>query len=558
MHTADALAHGMTHGDTLWYHAPFAARFVQTGYLTHASSTGLEDLATPLHTYLPLNGSVAHAILMLPFDRDVLSPVVNLGFFALALLAGWCIGARRGAGALTLLATVVMIGLPTLTGTQPGQASNDVVTTALFFAGMALLFESRLRPWPTAVAGVAVGLALGTKLTVLAPVAVVTVGVVVLALRRRRPATAIAWCVALVGAGGYWLVRNWVVAGNPVPWSEVSIGPFGFDRVIESRPALVGLLDQWSTWDRFVLPGLRDALGRGWVVVLVLGIGGAVVGIVRPGEHPDRPVERVAGAAALIGIAALPFIPFSGDLGGAIFVFIVRYLVPELLLGVTLLALALADVAVLWRGLLLLVLAVLVISDVTSEYIEGAPLWPPHAAAGVIAGLGIVAGALLIVGLARRADRAGTAPAAPLAVGVAAALALILAGGWFVQRSYLDHRYVDADLPHDRVNASFRDIRDARVAAIARDHFYPLFGLDLSNSVSRVDGPVDGSDRERCRAWRRELSGFDYVVLGNDLFSRPGPRPEWLTDDPAVHLAVDDGSETVYAVRGPLDPDGCP
>jgi hypothetical protein len=408
------------------------------------------------------------------------------------------------------------------------------------------------------VAGVAVGLALGTKLTVLAPVAVVTVGVVVLALRRRRPATAIAWCVALVGAGGYWLVRNWVVAGNPVPWSEVSIGPFGFDRVIESRPALVGLLDQWSTWDRFVLPGLRDALGRGWVVVLVLGIGGAVVGIVRPGEHPDRPVERVAGAAALIGIAALPFIPFSGDLGGAIFVFIVRYLVPELLLGVTLLALALADVAVLWRGLLLLVLAVLVISDVTSEYIEGAPLWPPHAAAGVIAGLGIVAGALLIVGLARRADRAGTAPAAPLAVGVAAALALILAGGWFVQRSYLDHRYVDADLPHDRVNASFRDIRDARVAAIARDHFYPLFGLDLSNSVSRVDGPVDGSDRERCRAWRRELSGFDYVVLGNDLFSRPGPRPEWLTDDPAVHLAVDDGSETVYAVRGPLDPDGCP
>jgi hypothetical protein len=57
--------------------------------------------------------------------------------------------------------------------------------------------------------------------------------------------------------------------------------------------------------------------------------------------------------------------------------------------------------------------------------------------------------------------------------------------------------------------------------------------------------------------WRRELSGFDYVVLGNDLFSRPGPRPEWLADDPAAHVALDDGSETVYAVRGPLDPDAC-
>jgi hypothetical protein len=552
MHTGDALDRGMTHGDTLWYHAPFAARFVQTGYLTHASSTGLSDLATPLHGYLPLDGSLAHAIAILPYGYDVLSPVVNVGFFALALLAGWCIGARRGVGALAVLGTVVMLGLPTLTGTQPGQASNDVVTAALFFAGIALLFEGELRPAPTALAGVAAGLALGTKLTVLAPLAVVSVGVVFLAVRARRAGTAVAWCVALFLAGGYWLVRNWIVAGNPVPWSQVSLGPIELDRAIASRPALITLLDRYDTWDRFVWPGFRDALGRGWIVILVLAVGGAAVGVVRG----PRGLERVAGLSALAGIVALPVVPFSADFGGGIFVFIVRYLVPEFLVGITLLVLALARGPVLPRRILTAVLAVLVLSDVTSSYIEGAKLWPRgQAATGVLAALAIAVCAAVLL-RAAHGPRLARAPAIAATGALVAVLAVV--GGWFVQRTYLERRYVAAGLPHDRVNAFFRDVHDAQVAAIARDHFYPLFGLDLSNRVSRVDGPRHGSGTERCRIWRQHLHGFDYVVLGSDPFSEQGPQSEWVATDPAVTVALRDGGETVYRVRGGLDPTSCP
>jgi hypothetical protein len=552
MHTADALGRGMTHGDTLWYHGPFAARFVQTGYLTHASSTGLEGLATPLHWSLPLNGSLAHAMLVLPFDHDIVSPVLNLGFLALGLLAGWCIGARHGAGALALLATVVVLGLPTLTGTQPGQASNDVVTSVLYLTAIALLFESELRPAPVAIAAVAAGLGLGTKLTVLAPLAVVTIGVIVVAWRARKPVTAVAWCVALFCSGSYWLIRNWVVFGNPVPWSEVSLGPLHLDRAMESRPALVTLLDQWDTWDEFVFPGLRDALGRGWIVVLVLAVGGAIAGVVRP----RIPLGRVAGLASLAGIVALPFIPFSADFGGGIFVFIVRYLVPEFVVGVLLGVLVVIDAPVLWRRVLVAVFAVLVVSDVTSEYIEGAELWPSgYAAAGVIA-------ALAMIGIAAAMwwyFAEGRAPAGPVAIGAGsvAVIAVAVLAGWFVQRDYLDQRYVDAGLPNDNTNESFRDVHDARVASIARDHFYPLFGLDLSNDVELVEGPRSGSDVERCRAWRRMLDGYDFVVLGSDPFAPQRPDPAWIADDPAVSVALVDGDETVYRVRGPLDPRGC-
>jgi hypothetical protein len=279
-------------------------------------------------------------------------------------------------------------------------------------------------------------------------------------------------------------------------------------------------------------------------------VGGALLGIVRG----RQPIERVAGAAAVVGIVALPFIPFSADFGGGIFVFIVRYLVPEFLVGIALLSLALADTATALRRGVVAVLAVLVVLDVTSPYIEGAPHWPPgQTTTGVLTGLAIVGIAAFALwarsgSAARR--RASVLACAPLVT------VLCLAGGWFVQRHYLDHRYVAARLPHDRVNEMFRDVRDARVAVTGRLHFYPMFGIDLSNDVSRRDGPTRGSDEERCRGWRRALQGFDYIVVGEDPLAFDVPRADWIASDPAVAAVLRDGDETVYRVRGGLDPDG--
>jgi hypothetical protein len=550
MHAGYALSNGMTHPDTLWYHAPYAARFLQTGWLTHLSDTGLADVATPLHSYLPLNGSVAHAIVMLPFESDFLSVFLNLGWFALALAAGWCLGRRDGAAGITMLGMVVLLGLPTIAGTQPGQAANDVATMALFVVGVALLADGWMRVVPTALAGVAVGLALGIKLTVLAPAAVLTVGIVVVAIRARRIPVALAWCVALVLAGGYWFVRNWVVVGNPTPWSELELGPLSFDRAVETRPSIAPALRSWTTWDRFVLPALDDAFGPAWPLLVGLALLGAVLGL----GWGKRTVERWAGAAAIAGWIAFPFTPFSGEFGGGAIVFFLRYLAAPMMLGLWLLGVAAVRAGGRWRWAFLMALALVALVNLTAPHFDDVPAWPSGevlaGVAGGILALGVL-GAIVSLSVPRWR---GALVTAAIAVGVVG-----LAAGWLVQERYFEDRYVDAGLPHAEANRLFRDLENERVAVLGTEHFYPFFGLELTNHVAEPEGPAEGSATERCRAWRRALRDgeYTYIVLGHQQFSDQAPEEAWLISDSAVSQAHRDENTVVYRVDGRLDPSSC-
>ena len=79
--------------------------FAQTG-----SDPGLL-LTDPLKLavwYYPANSELLHAIGMVAFGNDLLSPVLNFGWMGLALLAAWCIGRPFGLAAATLLAAVVV------------------------------------------------------------------------------------------------------------------------------------------------------------------------------------------------------------------------------------------------------------------------------------------------------------------------------------------------------------------------------------------------------------------------------------------------------------------
>ena len=89
---ADALAGGMVSADTLWYHLPQAARFVQDG-----SITGIHFFdSVPLTAYYPATASLFHAVGIAIFERDVLSPLLNMAWLGLACLAGWCVGRSWG------------------------------------------------------------------------------------------------------------------------------------------------------------------------------------------------------------------------------------------------------------------------------------------------------------------------------------------------------------------------------------------------------------------------------------------------------------------------------
>ena len=112
-----------------------------------------------------------------------------------------------------------------MSATQPGQAYSDVAGLALFLSAIALIVNARGQTAPTVLAGVAAGLALGVKLTLVAPVAALTLGVVWLALRHRDRRVLIGWFAAIVAAGGYWYFRNIIQVGNPFPPAELDLGP---------------------------------------------------------------------------------------------------------------------------------------------------------------------------------------------------------------------------------------------------------------------------------------------------------------------------------------------
>ena len=540
-HTVDALGRGMTHPDTLWYHLPFAARFLQRG-----SFGGLEALGYEAARWFPFNGQLVHAMAAAPFSRDFLSPLVNLGWLALALLAAWCAGRRAGTPHLTMLGSAVVLGVPALAGTQPGQASTDVTCIALLLAAVALLTQDRLAPGSSAIAGMAAGMSIGTKVTIAVPVAVLVVGVVAVALWRRRPASAGVWLLAVAGTGGFWFARNWVVAGTPLPWFDVAVGPLVLPAaVVEPTGAsLAAGLGGADTWSGTYLPGLEQGLGRAWPLVLALALAGALLAALRGRTG----WERLAGAVALLGVVGYAVTPLTG---GFSFAFNLRYLTPSLVLGAVLLPMVAPPAA---RTAVLAALVATLAVGATSPHVERVAAWPGGALVPTVLALVGVALVVLAARSVRWQGRAGWRGA-----GVAVVAVALLVGGWPLQRAHLERRYVDAGLHMDAVHRHFRSVRDARVAVLGTDETYPMFGLDLSNRVRRAD-EAGWDDGDPCTAWRRLLGDrYDHVVLTRFGFGYyPRPEEAVIATDPAAHLVLRDGESSVYRIDGALDPAGCP
>jgi 4-amino-4-deoxy-L-arabinose transferase-like glycosyltransferase len=544
----------MLEGDTLWYHASFAVRLVQEGRLDILPAVGPEA-----QSFFPINTQLLHAIALLPFDRDLLAPAVNLVFFAMGLMAAWCLGRARGLGPLCLLAGAVVMALPTLAGTHPGQATNDVACAAFVLAAVALVVEGGVRAAPVGIAAVAGGLAIGTKLTVGPAVGMLVLGVVVLAIRDRRWWTALTACVAVVVASAYWFVRNWALIDTPLPWLDIRLGPIQLHQTVSlpKKGAITEYLTDTSVWTDIWAPGLERTLGVLWPLVLLGVLAGMALAIA-----PRRTgLERLAGLVAVAATFSYLVTPYTMGFGGALFVDTVRYGAPMLLIGFVLMPLGVcADLlGVLGRRIVAGVLALLLVVNALAPADARVEPWGPHALWAGLLAFAVVAA----IGLARvfGPDRLPRVDARRLAVAGAAVLVLVVAVGWLGQRSYLSRRYVDAGLALDATNARLRDGGDGRVAVVGTLQYYPLFGADFSNRLVVPDPPSKrGSTADQCARWRRTLTrtGADYLVFGPDTFLTSVAEWEWFASDPNVEVVASDSDRTgLLRITGPLDPAGC-
>lgn len=589
VHVVASYQRGILDGDSTWYHGPFMGRFLQTGWTTRLLYVNSE----PLVPFFPANSEVLQSAFALPWHRDLLAPAVNLGWLAVFFLAAWCIGRPWGQGPLALAAAAVIAATPVMTVTQAGTMRNDIVGVALLAAAVALLVQPDRRPGAIALGGVACGLALGVKVSLLVPAGLLLVGGGVLvalrppagARRRRRRGPVWCWLIPAAGFGSYWYLRNWARLGNPLPWMDLAFGPLH----LRSPPLPQAAVGQSTLFNRIgdhgllgdmVVPGLRHAIGPLWPVVVALALGGVGIGV----SHGWRAWRRrrtagggvtarwappvVAGVAwlSMAGYVVTPNsapLPPGGELARYVFLLNTRYLLPGLLLGIAVFALRERRILALDGG----VLALLVVAAV-------AGLFPGRLRAGwefavtgtdalVAVGIG-AAGCLLLAGavVAARA-RPG---AAMIAGGVAVVVLVAVAAGRPLADRYLTHRYAGRP-PYPAARLwPVGDRLQGAVVGVAGDFFqYPYLGSRLSNRVSYigVHGPHGAfRDARTCAEWRTALrrSHVGYVIVAPQIFTLtigPPPQLAWTRSIPGAEAIATAPAGAAFRLPATVTERGC-
>ena len=591
-----SLDQGMFGGDTTWYHMPASARFVQDHSIIPLHFTDALRLAV---WFYPQTSELMHGALIALMETDWLSPLFNMYALGVALLAGWVVGRPYGVGPSTLVAVAVLLSSGVMIETQPGEGRNDILAFAFLLAFAAFLVNGHQRRAPGAgeavedrpdpdaplldrgpllLAGVAAGLAISVKVSMLAPVGVILIGMI-LASGRARWLTTTFWLgLPILVVGGFWYVRAMIyTGGNPVP--AIGWGPLGLPQPdqmpLDPRPRFSVAdyatdLDIYRFW---FLPELEQAFGVLFpLIFLGLGVAAVYVAI----RSRNRVLRVLAGAAIITAIVYV-FTPLTaaGQEGSPRGFFTnTRYLLPGLLLAASLLPIArpLRSPPARASAVLALLTAVYAVTVLTS------PRWSTMYLPGAIfLTLAIV---WAPVGLTWLRER-GRLPLSGL---VAAIVALVVAAGIWgrgEEVGYAEKHYTRSTLflqdggPQESYDFA-RTLSGKRIAVAGSGQMlfgqYGFYGPRLDNYVQYIGREGDlGSYRliTRCENFVEEINRGDYDFIFTSEYTQDSPTApyrypvrEWIASDPNVTEVVAEPAITpqpayVYRIDGPLDPSRC-
>ena len=577
---------GMYLPNSTWHNMPFAARFVQDHHVGSLLFTEPLKLAV---WFYPQNSELLHSAGILFVKNDFISPLINIGWLAGCLLAAWCIGRPYGVGAAAVVGVALICDANMLLLYQPGDAKNDIMGLFFLLASAAILVngEAELRArattgpkpvvgeltptfafgsGPLIVAALAAGLAMGTKINLLAPIGALTIGVIVVSKPAERLRNAGIWAGGLILGGGFWFARNLIEAGNPLPWINKGPlpGPDQLDLYVRDPHTVADYLTNWTVIREFFIPGLHNDFGTFWPVILAGVIGGIVLVIWRA----ETPTIRMLGVvAALAGLAYLvtPLTAAGVQNAPTGFERNVRYLSPALAIGITLLPL------LPWlRGgrrpqIVLGVLSLLLLESILTSNQWAHP--------GYKQGAITLALVLVAVPVATTLAWRMNVPRIAIAAGLLVVAVGSLTYGRERENDYLAGRYQPQTVPDQipagipQAMAATNQLADKRIAlggSEAGFKQYLFYGRDLSNHVQYLGhhGP-HGTFRPitNCAEFRTALNegDYDYVVIAPSHLAPYARAPEltWVEPDPNSKLVETFFNVSVYRLDGPLDPAAC-
>lgn len=591
-----SLDQGMFGGDTTWYHMPASARFIQEG------STNPLHFTDPLRLavwFYPQSSELMHGALIGLMKSDWLSPLFNMFSVGVGLLACWCVGRPYGVGPATLVGGAIFLASGVMIETQPGEGRNDIVCFAFLVAFAAFLINGHQRRAPKAgavedkpdpsaplldrgpliLAGIAAGIAISIKVSMLAPVGVILIGMILVSGRGRRMITA-AWLGgSILVVGGYWYVRAMIyTGGNPVP--AVSGGPLKLPQPdqmpLDPRPRFsvfhyITDLDIYRYW---FFPRLDDAFGILWPLLLVMLAAAAVYIALRA----KNKVIRVLAAAALVTAFVYLLTPLTaagqeGEPRG--FFTNTRYLLPGLLLAATLLPIARPLRAPEGRAnkVLIFLTVIFAITVLTS------PRWYPGLILGTIfLTLAIVWAPVGLTWLHQHKK----APLSVIVTSIAAIVLVAVVWGRGEEVGYANKHYTRSTLflqeggPQEAFDFT-RNLEDKRIALAGSGEIYfgqyGFYGVNLSNHVEYIGKEGDNGTYRlytSCEGFIDKINegDFDYIITSENTQDSPDsdyfyPVNSWIRDNPGVRMVVEEPDITpqpdyVYEVTGELDPGACP
>ena len=591
-----ALDHGMFGGDTTWYHMPFSGRIAQEGSTVPLHFTDPLRLAA---WFYPGTSELVHAAGIVLFKSDWLSPLINMVWLSIGLLAAWCVGRPYRVGPATMVAAALVFSAGVMIETQPGEGRNDILGLAFLLAFAAFLINGHQRRAPTAgavqdaperdaplldkgpliMAGIAAGIAVSVKLPLLAPVGAIAVGMVVVSGAGRRLMTAAAIGIPAFAVGGYWYVRAAIhTGGNPIP--QIGWGPLNLPRPdqmpLDPRPrfAVADYLLEPTIYRRWFFPELENALGPLWPLILIVAVAATVFIVVRSRNI----VLRVLAGAALLTAAVYIVTPLTaaGQEGSPTGFFTnTRYLMPGLILALTLLPIARplrAPEKRAWQTLLFLtvVYALMVLTT---------PRWYPGYIVGtVFLTLALVwaPAALGLLRARRRASRGIVAAAAAVMLLLAVVLGRAQEVQYYKQHYQRTTPFLQDGGPQEAYAFAHRQHgKRIGIAGSGEIFFgqYGFYGANLDNYVQYIG--VEGAQGEyrlatTCRRFRDLVNegDYDYLIVSRATQDSPEspywyPVYAWVKTDPALKLVVEEPDITpqpdyVFRIDGELDPAGCP
>jgi hypothetical protein len=591
-----ALDQGMFGGDTTWYHMPFAARFAQEHSIVHLQFTDPLRLAA---WFYPQSSELVHGSAIVIFKSDWLSPLINLFWLSIALLAAWCIGRPYKVGPATLVAGAIVLDAGVMIETQPGEGRNDIMGLAFLLAFAAFLINAHQRrapaegsavhdtpelgaplldKGPLVIAGIAAGLAISVKFTFLIPVVAIGLGVIVFSGRGRRLTTAWVLGLSTFVIGSYWYVRAAIkTGGNPVP--TTGLGPLHLPQPdqmpLDPRPrfAVAHYLTEPTIYRKWFFPQLDNAFGPLWPLILIIAVAAAVYIAWRSRNVILRVIALAALATALVYLVT-PLTAAGQEGSPTGFFTNTRYLVPGLVLAMVLVPIARplrAPDRRAWQTLLFFT-AIYAITVLTT------PRWYPGFIVGTVFLTLALVWAPAGLGLAR-SRRAMSRAAVGGAAAVIVLLAIVLGRAQEVQ--YYKHHYTRTTLflqdggPQKAFEFAHNQ-HDKRIGIAGSGEIffgqYGFYGANLDNYVQYIGVPgPDGTYRlaTTCRQFKRRINASDYDYLIISKFTQDAadspywyPIYAWIKDDPALKLVllepdITPQPDAVFKVNGKLDPAAC-